>query len=117
MISETASRPIEPSPIFRAFGDPTRRAMFERIARDGEQSVHALTREARVSQPAVSKHLAILLRAGLVRRRHAGRETFYSADPKGLAPLTDWMKLHESMWSASLDRLDALLDRLEKDEQ
>ena len=70
------------SDLFRALADPTRRAIFEWIARDGEQTVHSLTARAGVSQPAVSKHLAILKLARLVRDRKAGRETHYSAQPK-----------------------------------
>ena len=106
--------PTEPSPIFRAFGDPTRLAMFERIVRDGEQSVHALTRGAQISQPAVSKHLAVLLRAGLVCRRHAGRETFYSADPKGMAPLIDWTGQMAGFWQCRFDDLEDLLKRMDQ---
>ena len=52
--------------LFQALADPTRRAIFQRLSQDGEQTVHALTRHAGVSQPAVSKHLAVLKRAGLV---------------------------------------------------
>ena len=78
-----------PDPLFKALADPTRRAIFERLSRDGEQSVHAITGGSGVSQPAVSKHLGVLKRAGLVRDRRDGRETHYSADPLGLAPLID----------------------------
>ena len=53
--------------LFRTLADPTRRAIFERLCRDGEQTVSALTAQAKVSQPAVSKHLAVLKQAGLVR--------------------------------------------------
>ena len=77
--------------LFRTLGDPTRRALFERLARGGPQNVHALTARAGVSQPAVSKHLAMLVRAGLVNRRKVGREMHYSARPNGLVPLIDWM--------------------------
>jgi DNA-binding transcriptional ArsR family regulator len=59
--------------VFRALADPTRRAIFERLARDGEQTVHALTDRSGVSQPAVSKHLTVLKRAKLVRHRRQGR--------------------------------------------
>ena len=61
--------------LFKALADPTRRAIFEWIARDGELTVHGLTARAGVSQPAVSKHLAVLKIARLVRDRRAGRET------------------------------------------
>lgn len=67
--------------VFKALADPTRRAIFERLVRDGEQTVHALTDRAGVSQPAVSEHLGVVRLAGLVRHRHGGRETHYRADP------------------------------------
>ena len=99
----------DPTPVFKALGDPSRRAIFERLL-GGEQNVHALTKVARISQPAVSKHLAVLRRAGLARARHFGRETFYSADRAGLAPMFDWLRIHREQWIAGLDRLDSLLD-------
>src|SRR6202162_428064 len=86
------------SELFTTLGDPTRRAIFERLCRDGEQTVWMLTEEAGVSQPAVSKHLGVLKTAGLVRDRHKGRETHYSARPQGLAPLIDWMSFYSAFW-------------------
>ncbi len=100
--------------LFRTLGDPTRRALFERLARDGELTVHALTGPAGVSQPAVSKHLAVLKLAGLVRDRPEGRQTFYSADPQGLAPLVDWMSLYGAFWRDRFDALENLLDRMDQ---
>jgi DNA-binding transcriptional ArsR family regulator len=99
--------------VFRALADPTRRAIFERLARDGEQTVHALTGRAGVSQPAVSKHLRVLKSARLVRHRHDGRETHYSVPPQGLAPLVDWMTVYSAFWREKFDRLESLLDRME----
>ena len=72
--------------LFRTLADPTRRAIFERLCREGEQTVGALTARAGVSQPAVSKHLGVLKQAGLVRDRHEGRQTHYSAQLGALAP-------------------------------
>jgi DNA-binding transcriptional ArsR family regulator len=100
--------------IFKTLADPTRRAIFERLARDGEQTVHALTGHAGVSQPAVSKHLGILKLAGLVRDRRAGRETHYRAEPRGLAPLIDWMSVYGSFWQGRFDRLEELLKRMDQ---
>jgi len=77
--------------VCKALSDPTCRAIFEGLARDGEQTVHALTRRAGISQPAVSTHLTILKRAKLVNRRHAGRKTHYRAAPEALEPLMDWI--------------------------
>jgi DNA-binding transcriptional ArsR family regulator len=102
------------SEVFRALGDPTRRAIFEWLAHDGEQTVHGLTARAGVSQPAVSKHLAVLKIARLVRNRREGRETHYSAEPRALAPLIDWMGHYGVFWRDRFDRLEALLNKMEK---
>ena len=96
-----------------ALGDPTRRAIFERLCRHGEHTVHALTDHARVSQPAVSKHLGALKRAGLVKDRRAGRETHYRAQPKALAPLVDWLSFYAAFWRDRFDDLEKLLDEME----
>jgi len=100
--------------LFKALADPTRRAIFERLARDGEQTVHALTDRAGVSQPAVSKHLGVLKHARLVRDRREGRETHYSAQPQALAPLIDWMSLYRAFWRDRFDRLETLLKRMDQ---
>jgi DNA-binding transcriptional ArsR family regulator len=100
--------------VFKALADPTRRALFERLARDGEQTVHALTDRAGVSQPTVSKHLGVLKIANLVRDRPEGRETYYSAQPQALAPLLDWMSLYGAFWHERLDRLESLLKRMDQ---
>ena len=99
--------------LFRTLADPSRRAIFERLCRDGEQTVGALTARAGISQPAVSKHLGMLKQAGLVRDRPEGRQTHYRAEPKGLAPLVDWMKVHGAFWRDRFDRLEELLDGME----
>src|SRR5437868_1783185 len=99
--------------LFKALGDPTRRAIFERLVSEGEQTVRALTDHAGISQPAVSKHLGVLKHAGLVRDRPDGRQTHYRAEPQGLAPLVDWMKLHGAFWRDRFDRLENLLDRMD----
>jgi len=100
--------------IFKSLADPTRRAIFERLARDGEQTVHALTSQAGVSQPAVSKHLGVLKLAGLVRDRRAGRETHYRAELQGLAPLINWMAHYGAFWQGRFDRLEDLLNRMDQ---
>ena len=100
--------------IFKALGDPTRRAIFQRLSREGEQTVHALTHFAGVSQPEVSKHLGALKLAGLVCDRRQGRETHYSAEPKGLVPLVDWMGLYGAFWRDRFDHLEDLLKRMDQ---
>src|ERR1700758_5397909 len=95
--------------VFRALADPTRRSIFEELTRHGKQTVHALTRYAGVSQPAVSKHLTVLKRARLVRHRREGRETHYRAEPGALGPLVDWMSVYGTFWRDRFDQLENLL--------
>ncbi len=102
-----------PDALFKSLADPTRRALFEHLSRDGEQTVRMLTDNAGVSQPAVSKHLRVLKHAGLVRARHRGRETHYSAQPRALTPLLDWMTYYSRFWHERFDRLEDLLKRME----
>jgi DNA-binding transcriptional ArsR family regulator len=100
--------------IFRTLADPTRRAIFERLCREGEQTVAAMTARARISQPAVSKHLAVLKKAGLVRDRHEGRNTHYSAQLRALAPLIDWTSQMTGFWQKRFDQLEDLLKRMDQ---
>jgi DNA-binding transcriptional ArsR family regulator len=100
--------------IFRSLSDPTRRAIFERLCLNGEQNVVTLTEHAGISQPAVSKHLAILKQAGLVSGRQNGRQTRYAANIEGLAPLVDWTRTMSRFWDAKLDGLYQLLNRMDQ---
>lgn len=100
--------------LFRALSDPTRRALFERLCRKGEHTVGALTSRAGISQPAVSKHLAVLKQAGLVHDRHEGRETHYSAKLSALAPLIDWTRQMTGFWENRFDHLEELLKRMDQ---
>ncbi|HEV7351690.1 MAG TPA: metalloregulator ArsR/SmtB family transcription factor [Brevundimonas sp.] len=103
-----------PEPLLRALADPTRRAIFEALCREGEQTVGALTARAGVSQPAVSKHLAVLREAGLAELRAEGRVTRCRARPEALAPLLDWTSDMIGFWQARLDALDDLLNRMDQ---
>ena len=102
-----------PDALFKSLADPTRRAIFERLSRDGEQTVRMLTDHSGVSQPAVSKHLGVLKHAGLVRARHRGRHTHYTAQPRALAPLVDWMTDYSRFWHDRFDHLEAFLKRMD----
>lgn len=106
--------PQSPDVLFRSLADPRRRALFERLCREGEQTVAALTASAGISQPAVSKHLGILRQAGLVRDRHEGRQTHYSAQPAALAPLGDWTREMTGFWERRIDALEDLLRRMDQ---
>lgn len=100
--------------LFRTLADPTRRTLFERLCREGEQTVGALTAKSGVSQPAVSKHLGVLKRAHLVRDRHEGRQTHYSAQLGALAPLVDWTSQMAEFWQNRFDKLEDLLKRMDQ---
>lgn len=100
--------------LFKTLADPTRRAIFERLCRDGEQTVGALTARSGVSQPAVSKHLGILKQAKLVRDRQDGRQIHYSAQLGALAPLIDWTSRMTGFWQSRFDQLEDLLKRMDQ---
>lgn len=106
MICESEAVPIES--VLRALADPTRRKLYERLV-GSEASIARLTDQARISQPAVSQHIAVLRTAGLLHKRQQGRSTIYRADPKSLAPLVDWIARQDAFWRNALGRLDTLL--------
>src|SRR4029079_18900968 len=95
--------------LFRTLADPTRRAIFERLCRGGEQTVGALTARAGVSQRPLSSHLAVLRQAGLVRDRQDGRQTHYSAQLKALAPLLDWTSQMTGFWQNRFEQLESIV--------
>ncbi|MBI2393583.1 MAG: winged helix-turn-helix transcriptional regulator [Deltaproteobacteria bacterium] len=99
--------------VLRALADPSRRAIFERLAR-AEAPVKDLTAQFDISQPAVSQHLAALRSAGLVSERREGRLVYYRVAPQGLRPLVDWLAHYRSFWSERVERLDALLEELDE---
>lgn len=98
--------------LFHALADPSRRAIFESLAR-GEAAVKDLTGRFAISQPAVSQHLAVLKAAGLVRGRRQGRCVYYRVEPRGMEPLIDWVTHHRALWSEHVDRLERLLDEMD----
>jgi DNA-binding transcriptional ArsR family regulator len=100
--------------LFRTLADPTQRAIFERLCREGEQTVGALKSRAGVSQPAVSKHLKVLKQAGLVCDRHEGHQTHYSAQPGALIPLVDWAGRMTGFWQSRFDDFEDILNRMDQ---
>lgn len=107
---------LEPTPVthvMRALADPTRRAVFERIAGTGEITVAELTRGSGVTQGAISQHLKSLKLAGLVAERPEGRKVFYRAEPAGLAPLFDWLSHYDRFWRDRFADLRALLKEID----
>jgi len=99
--------------VMRTLADPTRRAVFERIVKSEEITVAELTRGSGVTQSAISQHLRSLKQAGLISDRPAGRNVHYRADPKGLAPLVDWMAIYGVFWRERFTNLRALLKEID----
>lgn len=99
--------------VMRALADPTRRAVFERIASSDEITVVELTRGSGVTQGAISQHLKSLKQAGLVRERPEGRNVYYRAQPGGLDPLADWMSHYGVFWRERLADLRNLLKEID----
>ncbi|SOC36894.1 ArsR family transcriptional regulator [Rhizobium subbaraonis] len=99
--------------VMRALADPTRRAVFERIANSDEITVVELTRGSNVTQGAISQHLKSLKQAGLVCERPEGRNVYYRAQPGGLAPLADWMSHYGVFWRERFADLRNLLKEID----
>ena len=99
--------------IFQALADPSRRAIFESLTR-GEVAVKDLTARFAISQPAVSQHLATLKGAGLVNARRQGRCVYYRVQPRGIKPLIDWIAHYRAFWTAHVDRLEELLEKMDE---
>ena len=98
---------------FAALADPTRRAILARLAR-GEASVSELAEPFAMSQPAISKHLKVLERAGLVSRGRDAQRRPRRLEPRPLAEANAWLERYREFWAANYDRLDTLLDELKR---
>ncbi len=94
--------------VFGALADPTRRAIVARLAA-GETQVGELSAPFRISAPAVSKHLKVLERAGLINRRVDAQRRIISLNPEALKQASQWVDQYRSFWEGSLDRLETLL--------
>lgn len=99
--------------VMKTLADPTRRAVYERIAREGEIAATSLVKGSKVSQPAVSQHLRALRDSGLVLERREGRHVHYRIAPNGLGPLVDWLGHYRAFWRERLDNLEELLKETE----
>ncbi len=95
--------------VFYALSDPTRREILSRLA-DGEATVKELASPFDMSLPAVSKHLKVLERAGLLVRQVDGRVHRIRLEPQGLKSASDWVEHYRHFWEVQLDRLSAFLD-------
>jgi DNA-binding transcriptional ArsR family regulator len=96
---------------FAALADPTRRAILARLA-NGEATVTELAEPFDMSQPAISKHLKVLERAGLITRSRQAQRRPRKLEPGPLAEATDWIERYRKIWEANFKRLDAVLQEL-----
>jgi DNA-binding transcriptional ArsR family regulator len=96
---------------FAALADPTRRAILARLA-TGEATVNELAAPFAMSQPAISKHLKVLERAGLISRGREAQRRPRKLEPRPLADATDWIERYRRIWEANYKRLDAVLQEL-----
>src|SRR5438094_8282288 len=102
--------------IFAALADPTRRAILARLAK-GEASVTELAGPFAMTQPAISKHLKVLERAGLISRGRDAQRRPRRLEAKPLAEATQWLEKYRQFWEGSFQRLDDLLDELKTEEK
>jgi DNA-binding transcriptional ArsR family regulator len=115
-MSYEAVTPARLDATFAALADPTRRAILARLA-SGEASVTELAAPFAMSQAAVSKHLKVLERAGLVSRGRQAQRRPRRLEAVPLAEVTEWLEGYRRFWEGSFQRLDALLDELKTEEK
>jgi len=100
---------------FSALADPTRRRMLEDLSR-GDLCVTELARPYSMSLPAVSKHLRVLEKAGLIRRRRSGRVHHLKLEAEPMKQANAWIEEYRKFWEGSLDRLEEYLQQLQKED-
>ncbi len=101
---------------FAALADPTRRAILARLA-SGEASVNELAEPFAMSQPAVSRHLKVLERAGLISRGREAQRRPCRLEPQPLAEASEWLEGYRRFWEGQFRQLDALLEELKADKR
>ena len=103
--------PADLSTLFSALADPTRRAIVARLS-EGDAPVNVLAEPFAMSGPAITKHLKVLERAGLISRSRDGKLRPCRLEAQALAPAADWIAQYRAMWEERFDRLDSLLKRV-----
>lgn len=102
---------------FAALADPTRRAILARLASRGDASVNELARPFSMSQPAISKHLKVLERAGLISRTQDAQRRPRRIEARPLAEASGWLEKYRRIWEGNFQRLDALLEELKAEKK
>ena len=109
-----AATELQLDEVFGALADPTRRAILSRLT-EGDASVAELTAPFDVSQPAISRHLKVLERAGLITRTRKATARLSHLEAEPLREVTEWLAGYREFWEESYERLDALLAALQED--
>jgi DNA-binding transcriptional ArsR family regulator len=104
------ARALAHTDVFHAVADPTRRAILDRL-RGSPSPVNALAEDFRFSRPAVSRHLRVLRRAGLVSEKRVGRERVYRLEPNPLREVAGWIEGYRAFWITSLSQLKRHLEQ------
>ncbi|WP_259780879.1 ArsR/SmtB family transcription factor [Aestuariispira ectoiniformans] len=104
---------MDETQIFKALADPTRRAIFERLA-DEQLNASEIRQGFEISQPAVSQHISVLRNAGLIEEERQGRSVYYSVAADGLAPLHEWLQRYRVFWPQRVDALKKLLGEMDQ---
>jgi len=112
--ARVASSPLDAT--FAALADPTRRAILSRLA-SGEASVNELAEPFEMSQPAISKHLKVLERAGLISRSRDAQRRPRRIEASPLAEANEWLEKYRQIWEGNYQRLDALLDEMKTNDK
>lgn len=97
------------SDLFSALSDPYRLNIVETLMKNGETPAGEISDMFDISGPAVSRHLSVLLKAGLVSRKTAGKQRLYTVQPNAIRQVSEWTMDHRAFWEASLDRIEAAL--------
>ena len=100
----------------QALADPTRRGMLARLAR-GQATVNELAAPFDISLPAISKHIKVLEKAGLITRSRSAQQRPCQISPDGLKEVDEWINAYRGMWEHNLDRLETYLATLTKEQQ
>ena len=104
------------SATFQALADPTRRAMMARLTR-GEASVQELAKPFQMSQPAISKHVKVLEKSGLIARRSLAQQRLCKLQTKPIKDAVEWLEHHRKLWENRLDQLEGYLQEIQQKEK
>ncbi len=110
LAARAVTRTTDPATVFAALGDPTRLALMSRLCESGPQSATRLTRRSGVTRQAVTKHLAVLERAGLIRGRRLGRERVWEVEGDGIEQTRRYLDVIARQWDEALGRLRSFVE-------